>query len=189
MDRLKQYVTRFNQNDEEVYKNKIDNAHAYEWLAEEIPLLECPDRTIEEIYYFRWWTYRKHLKETEDGYIITEFLPKVGWGGVHNEINAAVGHHLYEGRWLKNGSKYLKDYVNFFLTHPDRGHQYSAWMIYAIYQMCCVTGDWDLGADFLAKACEYYEMWEKDRLLPNGMFWSWDASGFIEVPLPRVPAC
>lgn len=174
MDRLKQYVDRFNENDEEVYKNKIDNAHAYEWLTEEIPLLECPDPTIEEIYYFRWWTYRKHLKETEDGYIISEFLPKVGWGGVHNEINAAVGHHLYEGRWLKNGSKYLKDYVNFFLTHPDRGHQYSAWMIYAIYQMCCVTGDWDLGEDFLVKACEYYEMWEKDRLLPNGMFWSWD---------------
>ena len=67
MERLKYYVDYFNQNDEEICRNKIDNAHAYEWLAEEIPLLECPDKTIEETYYFRWWTYRKHLKETEDG--------------------------------------------------------------------------------------------------------------------------
>lgn len=174
MDRLKQYVDQFNCGDEEVYGNLIDNDHALAWLAEEIPLLECPDPEIEEIYYFRWWTYRKHLKMTDDGYIVTEFLPKVSWSGKHNEINAAVGHHLYEGRWLKNASGYLKDYIYFFLEHPDRGHQYSAWMIYAVYQMCTVTGNWDLGPEFLAKACAYYELWEETHKLSNGMFWSID---------------
>lgn len=180
MNRLKEYVEHFNRCDEEVYQNKIDNAHAYEWLAEEIPLLECPDQTIEETYYFRWWTYRKHVRETQDGYIITEFLPKVGWSGKHNEINAAVGHHLYEGRWLKNAGKYLKDDIHFFLDHPDRGHQYSSWMIYAVYQMCCVTGDWDLGPDFLVKICNYYEIWEQTHRLPNGMFWSLDGYDAME---------
>lgn len=175
MDILQKYVERFCANDEELYKNLIDNAHAYEWLQGEIPLFECPDVTIEETYYFRYWTYRKHLKKTEEQkYIITEFLPKVAWSGKYNEINAAVGHHIYEGRWLKNSFVYLKDYIHFFLDHPERGHQYSAWMIYAAYQLCVVTGNFDLGEDFLEKACRYYEEWERTHLLPNGMFWSYD---------------
>ena len=82
MDILKYYVDLFNKNDEECYGNAIDNAHAYEWLRDEIPLFFCPDKVIEQAYYFRWWTFRKHVRSTEEGYIITEFLPKVPWSGV-----------------------------------------------------------------------------------------------------------
>lgn len=180
MDIIKKYVEQFNKNDEELYINMIDNSHAYEWMCKEIPVLECPDKDIEEIYYFRWWTYRKHLKKTEDGYMVTEFLPKVQWSGKHNEINAAVGHHLYEGRWLKNSEKYLKDYINFFLDNPDRGHQYSTWLIYAVHQMCMVNGAWDMGDEFLQRACRYYEEWEKTHLLSNNMFWSYDDNDAME---------
>ena len=112
MDILKQYVDLFNANDEECYVNTVDNGHAYEWLKNEIPLLECPDKDIERTYYFRYWTYRKHVRNTEDGYVITEFLPKVPWSGKHNVINAAIGHHLYEGRWLKNAKTYVGQYVD-----------------------------------------------------------------------------
>ncbi len=174
MDIIKKYVEIFNKDDEEMYINIIDNEHAYEWMCEEVPVFECPDKQIEEAYYFRWWTYRKHIKYTEDGYILSEFLPKVSWSGKHNEINAAVGHHLYEGRWLKNSSRYLKDYINFLLDNKERGHQYSAWLIYAVHQMCMVNGDWDMGEEFLKKACSYYEEWENTHLLADGMFWSYD---------------
>lgn len=51
--KLEDYVSEFNENDEEIYKNDIDNNHAYEWLSEEIPVLECPDKVIEKTYYFR----------------------------------------------------------------------------------------------------------------------------------------
>ena len=121
MEKLKYYVDTFNANDEEVYKNSIDNAHAYEWLKEEIPLFECPDTDVERAYYFRWWTYRKHLKYTEEGYVITEFLPNVPWSGKYNVINAPNAHHLYEGRWLKNADKYLTDYAGFFFR-VDSAH-------------------------------------------------------------------
>ena len=180
MDIIKKYVEKFNKYDEESYINMIDNEHAYDWLSQEIPVFECPDKDIEECYYFRWWTFRKHIKETEQGYIITEFLPKVRWSGEYNEINAAVGHHIYEGRWLKNGEKYLKDYINFFLNNQQRGHQYSAWLIYSAHQLCTVTGNWSLGDDFLEKICSYYEEWEKTHLLSNGMFWSDDDNDAME---------
>ena len=83
---LNAYVDRFNQYDEELYKQYIPNSQAKEFLSDNIPLFECPDKNIEEIYYFRWWTFRKHLKKTPEGFIVTEFLPDVSWAGKYNGI-------------------------------------------------------------------------------------------------------
>ena len=52
--KLKEYVERFNTLDEECYLQAVPNVQAYEWLKEQIPLLECPDAALEETYYFRW---------------------------------------------------------------------------------------------------------------------------------------
>lgn len=112
---MKQYVETFNRQDEELHVQHISNAHALQWMEENVPLFECPDRQMEEIYYFRWWVYRKHIKSTPEGYIITEFLPPVYWAGAYNSINCAAGHHLYEGRWLKHGEQYLEDYIYFWM--------------------------------------------------------------------------
>lgn len=180
MDILKQYVDSFNLDDEEIFRNDIDNAHAYEWMKNEVPIFECPDKEIERAYYFRYWTYRKHIKTTEDGVVITEFLPKVGWSGKHNTIIAAVGHHLYEGRWLKNAEKYLKNDIAFFLSVSDRNHGYSTWFIYAIYQYALTQGDFDFGPDFLDKLERYYAEWEVERGLPDGSFWSIDDHDAME---------
>jgi DUF1680 family protein len=99
-DSFKHYVDRFNENDVEYFPPSISNEEAWEFMKTNIPLLGCPDRDIEEIYYFRWWTYRKHIKDTPDGFVIDEFRPKVSWGAKHNTISCAAGHHIYEGRWL-----------------------------------------------------------------------------------------
>ena len=175
MDILQRYVEGFNENDEESVKNLVDNAHALAFLREEIPLFECPDPDIERTYYFRWWTYRKHLKKTEDGYVVTEFLPPVPWAGLHNTINAATGHHLYEGRWLKHADRYLSEYARFFLDHPGEraAHRYSAWLADAMRK-------YDVGKETLAKLDAYYAEWEKVHGLPNGMFWSVDGRDAME---------
>lgn len=180
MDILKQYVDVFNRDDEEIYRNDIDNAHVYEWMKSEVPIFECPDQDIERAYYFRFWTYRKHIKTTEDGIVITEFLPEVGWSGKHNTIVAAAGHHLYEGRWLRNADKYLKSYIEFFLTVSDRSHDYSTWLIDAIYNYAQVRGDFDFGPDFIDKLDRYYNEWEAERGLPDGSFWTIDDHDAME---------
>ena len=97
VDSFKHYVDAFNENDEELYVRHISNEKAWEFLKANIPLLECRDKDIERTYYFRWWTYRKHIKNTPDGFVITEFLPEVPWAGKHNTIScpAAVSYtHL-----------------------------------------------------------------------------------------------
>lgn len=84
-------------------------------MSGEIPLVDLPDKTVERTYYFRWWTFRKHIRKTPVGYIITEFQPDVPWAGPYNSINCPTPFHLREGRWLKNSNVYLRDYAKFFL--------------------------------------------------------------------------
>ena len=42
------------------------------FLSAHIRLFECLDKELERTYYFRWWMFRKHLKPTPDGWVITE---------------------------------------------------------------------------------------------------------------------
>ncbi len=176
---LERYVTEFNVADHEYYQNDIDNAHALEWLQNEIPLLECPDEDIERTYYFRWWVYRKHIKKTPEGYMVTEFLPEVPWSGKYNLINAAVGHHIMEGRWLKHADKYLKDYIYFFLNNQEEGMRYSSWLLWAAKEFQMITGSLQI-SDFLKKAIPYYSAWEKARKTECGLFWSVDDRDAME---------
>ena len=89
-NKIHQYVDNFNKNDIELYQQYIPNVDVKSFLLDNIPLIDLPSKDIEETYYFRWWTYRKHLKETEDGFVITEFLPEVNWSKKHNTINCTT---------------------------------------------------------------------------------------------------
>lgn len=125
-DAVKAYVDAFNASDEELYRSYIGNTDAWPFLERNVPWFECPDKELEEIYYFRWWTYRKHIKSTPDGFVVTEFLPKVGWSGKHNTISCPAGHHLYEGRWLSD-PRYLDNYSVFWFRKGgvERGKDYN----------------------------------------------------------------
>ena len=167
-------------NDEEFIKQHISNEEAYEWMKENIPFLECPDHEIEETYYFRWWVYRKHVKYTPEGYIITEFLPDVYWAGKYNSINCAAGHHLYEGRWLRNGNIYMEDYIRFWLRGNGDIRSYSTWIADAVYQYCLVKGEFQLAVELLSELKENYGQWEKDHRHESGLFWSNDDRDAME---------
>ena len=177
---LKKYVDEFNANDDELYKNLIPNADAYAWLSSHIPLFECSDKELERTYYFRWWTYRKHIKKTPEGYAISEFLPEVPWSGKYNIINAPVGHHFFEGRWLGDCDGIFSDYLRYYLDNPEDARRYSSWLLYAAMQYELSGGELSVGYDELLKMTEYYTAWERERGLPSGLFWSWDDRDAME---------
>src|SRR5215831_8722069 len=68
------YIETFNADDHEFYPAYITNGAVWDFLKTNIPLFECSDKEIERTYYFRWWTYRKHIAQTPEGFIISEFL-------------------------------------------------------------------------------------------------------------------
>jgi hypothetical protein len=178
------YPERFNAMEDENVTNTIPNAAAWAWMQEQIPFFECPNPEMEELYYFRWWSYRKHLVQTTNGWVITEFLPPVRHAGVNNTISCAVGFHLAEGRWLHD-PVYLDDDTRFWLrgnaghAQPHL-HKFSGWLAAAVYERYAVTGDrlWvtgllpDLVADFRA--------WETERQATNGLFWQYDVRDGME---------
>ena len=170
---FRHYVEAFNKNDDELFQQSIPNAHAWEFLERNIPLLDCPDKEIEEIYYFRWWTYRKQIKETPVGFVITEFLPQVPWSGKYNTISCAAGHHLREGRWLLD-RKYMDDYTLFWLRKGGAARLYSFWIADSVWQRYCVTGDRDEALDLLPDLIKNYQGWEKERRDSTGLYWQSD---------------
>jgi len=179
---FKDYVDQFNRDDEELYVQHIPNAQAWSFLQANVPLFECPDQDIERTYYFRWWTYRKHIKSTPDGFVITEFLPPVGWAGKYNTINCAAGHHLYEGRWLHD-PKYLDEYATFWFRKGGAVRSYSFWAADALWARFQVTGDKDSLIGLLPDLIGNYEEWEKSRLEPDGLFWQIDDRDGMEVSI------
>ncbi|WP_343084194.1 MGH1-like glycoside hydrolase domain-containing protein [Blautia producta] len=179
-DMIEKYVEKFNQQDEELLSQYISNEKALLWMTENIPVFECSDCMAEETYYFRWWVYRKHIKSTSEGFIITEFLPDVYWAGKYNSINCAAGHHIAEGRWLRNGEKYLEDYIYFWLRGSGDVHSYSTWIADAIYQYCMVKGDFTIALEMLPDLIENYYQWEKTNKHSSGLFWSIDDRDAME---------
>lgn len=181
-DNFERYIDSFNANDHELYPGYITNGSAWNFLKDNIPLFECPDKDIEIIYYFRWWTYRKHIKQTPDGFIITEFLPDVPWAGKDNSISCAAGHHLYEGRWLAD-PKYLDDYSEFWFRKGGEPRRYSTWLADALWARYLVTGDAALIKNLLSDLISNYQAWEKSHLGSNGLFFQSDARDGMEMSI------
>jgi hypothetical protein len=181
---FKHHIETFNAEDDELYANAYPNARAWDFLAANIPLFECPDEDLERTYYFRWWTYRKHLSETPDGWVVTEFLPKVSWSAKHNTICCPAGHHFYEGRWLAD-RKYLNDYATFWFRKGGNPRYYSFWAADAVYAYYLITGDKALVTGLLDDLIKNYEGWEQSRLTPDGLFWQIDDRDGMEVSIGK----
>ena len=178
------HIEHFNAMEDENWTNFVSNAHSWEWLQANIPFFECPDREVEEIYYYRWWSFRKHLVQTTNGFVFTEFLMPMRHAGVFNTISCAVGHHLAEGRWLRE-QKYLDDYVRFWLRGnggkpQPHFHKYSSWFAAAVYERCLVNHDRKFVTSLLPDLVTDYHVWEQERRATNGLFWQFDVQDGME---------
>lgn len=180
---IDRYVDCFNRLDDEMYSRYIPNSQAKEFLSKNIPLFECPDKTLEEIYYYRWWTFRKHLTSTPDGFIITEFLPDVPWAGKYNGISCPAWFHFREGRWLHD-STFLKDYANYWLKGGGALRSYSFPVTDALYQFSLVMGDNQLLKKYYPELKENYSEWKKEKYdEKQGLFWQIDDRDGMEVSI------
>ncbi|HTQ11108.1 MAG TPA: glycosyl hydrolase family 65 protein [Fimbriimonadaceae bacterium] len=178
----KPLIDRFNREDQDGTKLSIRNDQAWSFLEQNIPWFDCPDRQLEETYYYRWWSYRKHLTKTPDGWVVTEFLPPVPWAGIYNTIPCAAGHHLYEGRWLRN-PQYMDDYARFWMLPEARPRNYSFWAADAVRAVTLATGDDRLANDLLSNLGANYQAWEKTHGTPSGLFTQDDGQDGMEYSL------
>ncbi len=183
-DDFKSYVDYFNRMEDENIVQAIPNSESWEWMKENVPFFDCPQDNFKEMFIYRWWTLRKHIKETEKGYAFTEFLVERSYADKYNLIACAMGHHIMEARWLHN-PQYVDDYVHVWFRGNEgkpmnKLHKFSNWTADALYQKYLVDGDKDYMLDMLPDMVKDYERWEKERRLPNGLFWQKDVQDGME---------
>jgi hypothetical protein len=145
----------------------------WDWFEQNIPLLDVPDKELEETYYFRWYAFQKHIVRTPNGFLISEFLDNVPWAGKFNAIDAAAGHQLREARWLRN-PEYAEDYAKFWFGPNGEPRKYSFWAADSVYQVYLATGDKQFAIGLLPALEKNYRSWEATHQDANGLFWQID---------------
>ena len=61
------------------YINAFDDQ---QWFIDNIPFVDFPDKSIQDVYYYRTTVIKRHLKWAHEGHgwVFTEFIQPVGWG-------------------------------------------------------------------------------------------------------------
>lgn len=181
--KIHEYVTEFNSHDEELYVQEFPDSRAEYFLDKYIPVFDCPDKELEKTYYFRWWTFRKHIKFTNGtGYIITEFLPDVSWAGKFNSICCPASHHFSEGRWLRD-TDYLNDYARFWVSSDASPRSYSFPAADAVLRYYKVHPNMKLIRDVYPGLKDLYAGWESDHRDSTGLFFQLDGADGMEVSI------
>ena len=183
-DDYKCLVDYFNRMEDENIVQAIPNAESWEWMKANIPLFDCPQDNFREMYYYRWWSLRKHIKETPQGYGVTEFLIQRSYSDKYNLIACAIGHHTYEMRWLHN-PEYLQQYLTLWYTGNEGGpmaklNKFSSWTPDAVYNAWMVNGDAGFMQFMYPMLVADYAVWERDKGTEDGMFWQRDVEDGME---------
>jgi DUF1680 family protein len=181
---FKHHVDFFNGMEPETIVNHVPDQQSWAWIKDNVPFFECPDKSFEQVYYYRWWTFRKHLKETPDGFVFTEFLDQVSHSGKYNTISCALGHHICEGSWLRD-QRYIDEYARFWYVGNKGGlqshlHKYSNWATWALYRRYLVNHEAAFVTGLLDAFLADYQGWVKERGVESGLFWQYDVRDGME---------
>ena len=178
------YVDYFNQMEDEHFVTTIPNSQSSEWMRKNIPLFDCPQENFREMYYYRWWTLRKHIKRTPVGYGMTEFLVDRSYADRYNLIACAIGHHVMESRWLRD-TTYLHQILRTWYFGNDgqamsKMEKFSSWNPSAILEAWKVSGDTTYLLSLKPSLEEEYARWERTHRLGNGLYWQEDVRDGME---------
>lgn len=178
------YADFFNTMEDENIVTTIPNAQSSEWMRRNIPLFDCPQENFREMYYYRWWTLRKHIKRTPVGYGMTEFLVQRSYADRYNLIACAIGHHVMESRWLRD-TTYLHQILRTWYYGNDgqamtKMNKFSSWNPAAVLEMWKVQGDNDFLFGLKPRLEEEYARWERTNRLASGLYWQGDVQDGME---------
>ncbi len=177
-DNYHRYIVQFAAD--ELSATGQQTSDEWPWIEAKIPFFDSSDKQFEEMYYFRWYSFEKHVEHTADhGYLITEWLhrPDLSNKGV---LPDAAQFHLGEARWLRD-PQIAEDYARFWISPDARRREYSFALATSVREVTLATGDAKLGTGMLDGLAANYEAWEATQYDPSvGLFWSIDTRDAME---------
>ena len=165
--------------------NGVGDEDAWTWMQQEIPWFDSSDKQFEEMYYFRWYAWKKHVVSAPHGYVITEWLPKLNFprageeDGSYGALPDAAPFHIAEARWLRD-PKIADDDARFWFSPGVNSHEYSDDMAATVRGLILANGDKALGTALLPAMVANYHAWEATQQDSNGLFWSIDTRDAME---------
>lgn len=177
-DDYSHYIAQFAVDEREAIGRQP--ADEWPWIAANVPLFDASNKQFEEMYYFRWYSFEKHVEETADhGYLITEWLdrPDLPHNGV---LPDAAPFHLGEARWLRN-RRIADDYARFWGSPGANPSAYSFPFAWSVQLVAQATGDPHVGIDLLPALEANYKAWEDTHLDKSvGLYWQIDTRDAME---------
>jgi hypothetical protein len=175
------YVEMFQQQEQEatgkVY-NGEGNSDPWVWMQQQIPWFDTSDKHFEEMYYFRWYAWKKHLVQTPHGYLITEWLPKPDLPDF-GVLPDAAPFHIDEARWLHDPAV-AEDDARYWFARVVDSHKYSDDLATSVRDLTLANGDTAFAISLLPAMEANYKGWEDTQQDPNGLFWSIDTRDAME---------
>jgi hypothetical protein len=145
------------------------------WYEANIPFLDVPDQQLQNVYYYRWSTWKEHLNYLgpADGYTSSEFLPDVSYSAPGGAIDAAAGHVIHDGRWVRDQT-YLNDYERYWMTGPGStySHAYTFWAASSYYDRYLVNGDATSLTDLMQPLINQWNGWANQFDPSLGLYWT-----------------
>jgi hypothetical protein len=174
----KHYAAQFADDEREATGQQP--ADEWPWMEANVPLFDSSNKQFEEMYYFRWYAWQKHLVSTPRGFIITEWLPKpADPEGFYGALPDAAPFHLGEARWLRN-PQIASDDARLWADPNAGARKYSFPWAESVRQVTLATGDVKLGAELLDALTANYKAWD-DHLDPTiGLYWQIDTRDAME---------
>ena len=165
---------------QELEATKIQPPDEWPWLAANIPLFDSSNKQFEEMYYFRWYAWQKHLVETKRGFVITEWLPKPEEkDGFFGALPDAAPFHLGEARWLRN-PKIAADDARFWLSPDADPRKYSTPIAISVLRVTHASGDASLATDLLPAMIANFKAWDDHFDSAVGLYWQIDTRDAME---------
>jgi Mannosylglycerate hydrolase MGH1-like glycoside hydrolase domain/Glycosyl hydrolase family 65, C-terminal domain len=172
------YVLQFATDEQEVTHQQPPDE--WPWIDANIPLFDSSNKQFEEMYYFRWYSFEKHIEQTPDhGYLITEWghRPDLPFNGV---LPDAAQFHLNEARWLRD-PQIADDYARFWISPGARPRNYSFALATSVRDVALATGDTKLETSMLSGLIANHDAWRATQLDPSvGLYWSIDTRDAME---------
>ena len=145
-----------------------------QWYLDNIPFVDFPDSSLQQIYYYRASVLKRHLAYAHEGHgwVFTEFIQPVPWASKFQTVPDSAPHHLQEARWLRNPS-----YVNDLIQHYTRGGietiagvTYTHYLHQAILETAQATGDIDFLLSQLDGLVYMYNLWNSTVDNSTGLY-------------------
>jgi hypothetical protein len=157
--------------DHESYLAGLDD---HPWYLDNIPFVDLPDKSMQDVYYYRTSVIKRHIKWAHEGHgwVVTEFIHPVSWASKLQTIPDSAAHHMVELRWLRD-QNYVKNLIEAYTrggVEKLTGITFTHYIHRGILEYAQSSGDIPFLTSQLEGMIAMYELWDVQKDNTTGLY-------------------